>query len=169
MTISQYDSVSSSMLLQSHYFFLFYGWVTFHMYHILFIHSSVDGHLGCFHVLAIVNSTALTLVCIYFFELWEGQFSFQSQRKAMQKNAQTTKQLHSSHTLAKWCSKFTKPGFSNTSIVNFQIFKLVFENAEEPEIKLPTSAGSSKKQEFQKKHLFLPYCLCQSLWMCESQ
>ena len=29
------------------------------------------------------------------------QFSFQSQRKAMPKNAQTTTQLHSSHTLAK--------------------------------------------------------------------
>ena len=31
----------------------------------------------------------------------KGQFSFQSQRKAMLKNAQTTTQLHSSHTLAK--------------------------------------------------------------------
>ena len=31
----------------------------------------------------------------------KGQFSFQSQRKAMTKNAQTTTQLHSSHTLAK--------------------------------------------------------------------
>ena len=31
----------------------------------------------------------------------EGQFSFQSQRKAMLKNAQTTTQLHSSHTLVK--------------------------------------------------------------------
>ena len=30
----------------------------------------------------------------------KGQFSFQSQRKAMPKNAQTTAQLHSSHTLA---------------------------------------------------------------------
>ena len=32
---------------------------------------------------------------------WKGQFSFESQRKAMPKNAQTTAQLHSSHTLAK--------------------------------------------------------------------
>ena len=32
---------------------------------------------------------------------WKGQFSFQSQRKAMPKNAQTTAQLHSYHTLAK--------------------------------------------------------------------
>ena len=31
----------------------------------------------------------------------KGQFSFQSLRKAMRKNAQTTTQLHSSHTLAK--------------------------------------------------------------------
>ena len=31
--------------------------------------------------------------------------------------------------------------------VNFQVFKLVLEKAEEPEIKLPTSAGSSKKLE----------------------
>ena len=39
--------------------------------------------------------------------------------------------------------------------VNFQMFKLVFEKAEEPEIKLPTSAGSWKKQrEFQKNIYF---------------
>ena len=34
------------------------------------------------------------------------------------------------------------------------MFKLVLEKAEEPEIKLPTSAGSSKKQEFRKKIYF---------------
>ena len=39
--------------------------------------------------------------------------------------------------------------------MNFQIFKLDLENAEEPEIKLPASAGSSKKaKEFQKNIYF---------------
>ena len=38
--------------------------------------------------------------------------------------------------------------------MNFQMFKLVLEKAEEPEIKLPTSTGSSKKQEFQKNLYF---------------
>ena len=35
--------------------------------------------------------------------------------------------------------------------VNFQMFKLDLEKAEEPEIKLPTSAGSSKKQKSSRK------------------
>ena len=81
----------------------------------------------------------------------KSQFSFQSQRKAMPKNAQTSTQLHPSHTLVKWCSTFSKPGFSSTWIENFQMFKLDLEKAEEPEIKLPSSTGSSKKQESSRK------------------
>ena len=38
--------------------------------------------------------------------------------------------------------------------MNFQMFKLVLEKAEEPEIKLPTSSGSSKKQESSKKNIY---------------
>jgi len=38
--------------------------------------------------------------------------------------------------------------------MNFQMFKLVFEKAEEPEIKLPASIGLSKKQEFKENIYF---------------
>ena len=38
--------------------------------------------------------------------------------------------------------------------VNFQMFKLVLEKAEEPEIKLPTCVGSWKKQESSRKNIY---------------
>ena len=101
----------------------------------------------------------------------KGQFSFQFQRKAMPKNVQT--QMY--HTIAlishasKVMPKFSKPGFSNTWNVNFQMFKLVLEKAEEPEIKLSTSTGSLKKQESSRKTSISFYWLCQRLWLCGSQ
>ena len=48
-------------------------------------------------------------------------------------------------------------------------YVLQIEEAEEPEIKLPTSVGSSKKQESSRKTLFLLYWLHQSLWLCGLQ
>ena len=57
----------------------------------------------------------------------------------------------------KVCSNFSKPGFSSTWTVNFQMFKLNLEKAEEPEIKLPTSVGSSKAKEHQKNICFIDY------------
>ena len=36
------------------------------MYHILFIHSSVDGHLDCFHLLAVMNNAAVN-ICLQVF------------------------------------------------------------------------------------------------------
>ena len=41
--------------------------------------------------------------------------------------------------------------------MNFQMFKLVLEKAEEPEIKLPTSTGSSKKRVPEKTSIFAFY------------
>ena len=43
------------------------------------------------------------------------------------------------------------------------MFKLVLEKAEEPEIKLPTSIGSSKKQESSRKTTWSALLICQSL------
>ena len=78
----------------------------------------------------------------------KGQFSFQSLRKALPKDAQTTTQFHM---LAKKCSKFSKLGFNSTWTMKFQILKLDLEKAEGPEIKLPTSVGSLKNQEHSRK------------------
>ena len=85
----------------------------------------------------------------------------------MKKNAQTTPQLHTSHTLAKLCSKFSKPGFNNTCAMNFQMFKLDLAKAEEPEFKLPTSVGLSKQQEFQKNiyFCFIDYAKALAAWI----
>ena len=61
-----WSSLGPCMLLQMAIFHSFYGWVIFHciyvyIHHLFFIHSSVDGHLGCFHAFAIVNSAAINI------------------------------------------------------------------------------------------------------------
>ena len=50
--------------------------------------------------------------------------------------------------------------------MNFQMFNLDLEKAEEPESKLPTSAGSLKKQEFQKNiyFCFIDYTKALTVW-----
>ena len=57
------------MLLQMTLFLFFFiaeQYSIVYMYHIFFIHSSVSGHLGYFHVLAIVNSAMNTGVHVSF-------------------------------------------------------------------------------------------------------
>ena len=81
----------------------------------------------------------------------KGQFSFQTQRRAMSKNVQTTIQLCSFLMLAKKCTKSFKLGFSSTWTENFQMFKLDLEMAEEPEIKSLTFVGSWRKQGNSRK------------------
>ena len=70
--------------------------------------SEGDGiPVGLFQILKDEAVKVLLLICQQIGKLssghrtGKGQFSFQSQRKAMPKNAQTTAQLHSSHTLVK--------------------------------------------------------------------
>ena len=46
-------------------------------------------------------------------------------------------------------------GFNSTCTKNSQMYKLDLENAEKPELKLPTSVGLWKKQGNSKKHLLL--------------
>ena len=81
----------------------------------------------------------------------KGQSSYQSPRRAVLRNFQTTGQLHSSPMLVRLCSKSSKLGFTNMWTKNLQMYKLDLEKAEEPEIKLWTSAGSLKKQESSQK------------------
>ena len=95
------------------------------------------------------------------------EFSFQSQRKAMSKNAQTTTQLHSSHILVKSCSKFSKPGFSEKWTVNFKVFKLKVREGRGTRNQIANIRWIIEKaREFQKTStsalLIMPKSLCRS-------
>ena len=53
--------------------------------------------------------------------------------------------------LIRLCSKSLKLGFSNMWTKNFQLFKLGFKEAEDPEVKLPTLTESWRKQGGSRK------------------
>ena len=50
--------------------------------------------------------------------------------------------------------KILQAKLQHTWTVKFQMLRLVLEKAEEPEIKLPTSAVSSEKQESSRKNIY---------------
>ena len=72
----------------------------------------------------------------------------------MPKNAQTTTQLHSSHRLAKQCSKFSKLGFNIILTLNLQMFKLDLERAETIDQITNIYWIIEKRREFQKNIYF---------------
>ena len=85
----------------------------------------------------------------------KGQFSSQFPRRAVLKNVQAIRQLHSSPMLARSCLKSCELGFSITRTKNFQTSKLRLETAEEIEIKLLTFARSQRKQGDSRKNIYL--------------
>ena len=96
------------------------------------------------------------------------QFSFQSQRKAMPRNAQTTAQLHSFHTLVM------------LKILQARLQQYVHHELPDVQAGFRKGRGTrdqianidwiiKKSKRVPEKHLFLLYWLCQSLWLCSVQ
>ena len=99
----------------------------------------------------------------------KGQFSFQSQRRAMPRMFKTTTQLHPFHVLARQCKMSFKLGFNSTWTMNSQMFKLVLKRQRNQRSNCQCPLDHQKSKRVPKKHLLLLYCLCQSLWLCGSQ
>ena len=84
----------------------------------------------------------------------KGQFSFQSQRKAMPNNVQIILKWHSFHMIQRLCSKSSKIIFSSTWTENFQIFRLDSKKADDQIANIHWI--TEKAREFQKKIYFCP-------------
>ena len=80
----------------------------------------------------------------------KNHFSFQSQERQYQKKCSNYRTGLISH-ISKVMLKFLQARLQQYVNVNVQMFKMDLEKAEEPEIKLPTSSGSWKKQESSRK------------------
>ena len=99
----------------------------------------------------------------------KGQFSFQSQRRAMPKNAQTTTQLYSSHTLVKCCSKILQARLQQYVNCELPDVQAGFRKGRGTRDQITNIHWITEKAKVPEKHLFLHYWLCQSLWLCGSQ
>ena len=88
---------------------------------------------------------------------WKRSVFIAIPKKAMPKNAQTTTQLHPSHLAAaaaqtcKGMLKILQARLLKYVNCEIPVVQAGFRKVEEPEIKLPTSIGSQKKQESSRK------------------
>ena len=92
----------------------------------------------------------------------KGQFLFQSQRRAMLKNAQTSVQLLSFHMQARLCSKSFKLGLSSSWTKITSRCANCLLRGRGTKIKL-------LREGIPEKHLLLLHWSCESLWLCGSQ
>ena len=122
-------------------------------------------HLLCYWMFCLGNEQRS--FC-HFWDCIQGRFSFQSQRKVMPKNSQTTTQLHSSHA-SKVMLKILQASLQQYVTHELQMFKLDLEKGEDPEIKLPHLLDHRKSKRIPGKYLLLFYWLHQSLWLYGSQ
>ena len=135
------------------------------MYQIFLINSSVDVRLDRFHILFTVNNAAVNTSMHVSFQIMF--FSGYMPRSGI---AGSYGSYHTIALISHASKVMLKILQANTWTVNFQMFKLDLEKAEEPEIKLPTSTGiHQKSKRVPEKYLFMLYWLCQSLWQCGSQ
>ena len=123
--------------------------------------NKASGSVGIpIELFQILKDEAVKLLHSVCQQIWKTQQWPQDWKKSVfipiPKNG-SAKEYSNYHTIAlishasKVMLKILQAGFSNMWTMNFQMFKLVLEKAEEPEIKLPTSAGSWKKQESSRK------------------
>jgi len=91
----------------------------------------------------------------------KGQFSFQSQRRAMPKNAQSTTQLHSFHMLARSCLKSFKLGFNSVwTSETLQMYKLDLEKVRNQRSYCQHTLDHRKNNRIPEKHQLLLHWLC---------
>ena len=98
----------------------------------------------------------------------KGQFSFQPQRKAMPKNAQTT--AHCTH-LTCYHVMFKILQARLQQYMNWEIpdVQAGFRNGRRTRDQMGNIHWINKKARVPEIHLLLLHRLCQSLWLCESQ
>ena len=100
----------------------------------------------------------------------KGQLSFQSQRKTMPKNVQTTAQLHSSHMLVMLkILQASLQQYVNWELPDVQTGFRKGRGTRDQIANIQRMLKKRKSKRVPEKYLLLLYWLCKSLWLCGSQ